>query len=353
MVATVGTAMIASSSAGTMVQPISRRVLPWTCLGFSFLPGRWRNLIANHDGRDDDRDADDDRDDQDRDEQVVDLLRLRALGLERVLPVVLDLGATGEDEHDGSGGGEDEPASPRAAWRHVPFRAVRLSTGAGGRSWPGSPARRHSTWANFRSSNFYAGLLAGTLAGRDGVHESGVVAHVVRRVFGGESGDGVVERGAGAQVAREGGGVPGPGVGPGQGPGAEGAVVRELAQIHPGEVALTLHVPELAHVVVVPRAVRWPTRGRCRWPPGSGAARPPPAVPRGRAATAPTYGASTDGCASFTWSTMRSPAASPVASNRQTQQRVPTLPTPTTRRATSTSRKRSIRKRRSSLSDDR
>ena len=39
-VATVGTAMIASSSAGRIVQPISRRVLPWICFGFSFLPGR-------------------------------------------------------------------------------------------------------------------------------------------------------------------------------------------------------------------------------------------------------------------------------------------------------------------------
>ncbi len=40
MVATVGTATIASSSAGRIVQPISSRVLPWICFGFSFLPGR-------------------------------------------------------------------------------------------------------------------------------------------------------------------------------------------------------------------------------------------------------------------------------------------------------------------------
>ena len=40
MVLTVGTAMTARISAGTIVQPISSWVLPWICLGFSFLPGR-------------------------------------------------------------------------------------------------------------------------------------------------------------------------------------------------------------------------------------------------------------------------------------------------------------------------
>ena len=40
MVATVGTAMIASNNAGMIVHPISSRVLPWICLGFSFVPGR-------------------------------------------------------------------------------------------------------------------------------------------------------------------------------------------------------------------------------------------------------------------------------------------------------------------------
>ena len=36
----VGTATTASRSAGTMVQPISSRVLPWICFGLSFLPAR-------------------------------------------------------------------------------------------------------------------------------------------------------------------------------------------------------------------------------------------------------------------------------------------------------------------------
>ena len=49
---------------------------------------------------------------EDRHEEVVDLLCLRALRLERVLPVVLDLGAPGEDQREGSDGDEDEPASP-------------------------------------------------------------------------------------------------------------------------------------------------------------------------------------------------------------------------------------------------
>ena len=69
-------------------------------------------LQGEVDGGDDDRDADHDRDDQDRHEQVVDLLGLRALGLQRVLPVVLDLGARSEDEGDGGDSDEDEPASP-------------------------------------------------------------------------------------------------------------------------------------------------------------------------------------------------------------------------------------------------
>ena len=77
MVATVGTAMMASSSAGRIVHPISSLVLPWICFGFSFLPGAVAELHRQHDGGDDDRDADDDGDDQDRDEEVVDLLGLR------------------------------------------------------------------------------------------------------------------------------------------------------------------------------------------------------------------------------------------------------------------------------------
>ena len=69
-------------------------------------------LHGEEDGGDDDRDADDDRDDEDRHEEVVDLLCLRAFRLEGILPVVLDLGARGEDEGEGSDGDEDEPASP-------------------------------------------------------------------------------------------------------------------------------------------------------------------------------------------------------------------------------------------------
>ena len=46
MVPMVGTAITASSRAGTIVQPISSRVLPWTCFGFSFLPSRYRNFTA-------------------------------------------------------------------------------------------------------------------------------------------------------------------------------------------------------------------------------------------------------------------------------------------------------------------
>ena len=86
--------------------------MPCTCFGFSLVPFLCRNFSGDEDGGDDDRDADHDRDDQDRHEEVVDLLGLRALGLERVLPVVLDLGARGEDEGDGGDSDEDEPASP-------------------------------------------------------------------------------------------------------------------------------------------------------------------------------------------------------------------------------------------------
>jgi len=46
MVATVGTAMIARSSAGSTVHPISRRVLPCTCFGFSLVPFLYRNFTA-------------------------------------------------------------------------------------------------------------------------------------------------------------------------------------------------------------------------------------------------------------------------------------------------------------------
>src|SRR6478735_7030666 len=46
MVATVGTATTARISAGTIVHPISRGVLPWICFGLSGLPSRWRNLMA-------------------------------------------------------------------------------------------------------------------------------------------------------------------------------------------------------------------------------------------------------------------------------------------------------------------
>ena len=127
MVATVGTAMMARSSAGTIVQPISSARVAVDLL---------RVLVAARRGTGT----------SPRGTTVATMMAMPTtiamirigmkrlsifwacgpLGCERVLPVVLDLGAPGEDEGDGSDGGEDEPASPRAAWRHVPFRVSQV-----------------------------------------------------------------------------------------------------------------------------------------------------------------------------------------------------------------------------------
>ena len=75
-------------------------------------------------GRDEYGYADECGDAEDREEEVVDLLGRRTLRVERVLTVVVAGGMSAPTEHDGqeSGDDEDEPASPRAAWRHVPFQ---------------------------------------------------------------------------------------------------------------------------------------------------------------------------------------------------------------------------------------
>ena len=358
MVATVGTAMMASSSAGRIVHPISSRVLPWICFGFSFLPGAVAELHRQHDGGDDDRDADDDRDDQDRDEEVVDLLRLRdPWAASEFCPLFLT------SEHPARTSTTAATAA-RTSRRPRERRGVMSPSESGRAGVPRAPVACPIGEPHPGASALYMGELpvqqllrptSGKAPARPRSPRPGRRGHggCWPRTFAAKPAIASVEDRAGPEVAGERGGVAGAGVGPGQGPGAECPVVRELAQVHPGQVALALHVPQLAHVVLVTAAGRLaPAEEDVARGLGEPLAGDDPAALVTEAVDAPTYGASTDGCASFTWSTIRSSAAvrrSPRS--RHTQHRVPTLPTPTTRRATSTTRKRSRRKRRSSVSD--
>ena len=101
-----------------------------------------------HDDGAEHEDADDGRDHADRPEEVVDLVGRLPLRFEGVLAVVgRGRAATREYERQRDGGDEDEPASPRAAWRHVPFRI------------PWARSRRHQRVGSPGASALYMGRL--------------------------------------------------------------------------------------------------------------------------------------------------------------------------------------------------
>ena len=96
-----------------IVHPISSFELPWICVGTSssgcFLARNWNRMIAtvpHHEH------ADDAGDDEDRDLEVVDLLGLRAFGIEDVLRGA-PVGTS--DEHEGEKAKGHECAEPKHA----------------------------------------------------------------------------------------------------------------------------------------------------------------------------------------------------------------------------------------------
>src|SRR5262249_18924819 len=114
----------------------------------------------------------------------------------------------------------------------------------------------HPTWVRF------PGLAAGLLLladGRhppragDGLQQPLVIPLVLAGVGDREVRGGVVEVLAAAELAGDHRRPPGPGVRAGQRPAAEPAVVIELVGVHQGDAHASLHVPQLAHVVVLGR----------------------------------------------------------------------------------------------------
>lgn len=79
--------------------------------------------------------------------------------------------------------------------------------GAGGGE---TPARRHSTWANFRRSNFYSTVLPATRPPAIASPTERMIVLVEGRVAGGEPGDRTLEHGPAARMAGDGRSVAGP-----------------------------------------------------------------------------------------------------------------------------------------------
>ena len=181
--------------------------------------------------------------------------------------------------------------------------------------------------------------LCSYASGGYGVQERRVVALVLVGVGLGEGSDGAIEDVGGTEVAGDCDRVAGTRVGAGERPRAQPGVEGHVGRLASRRCRTRSSSPradgrrgrELE--ARRGRAARAAIRGRCRSRPASAAGPRPPAAPGWRTQTRRRTARVRKRGASFAWRNSASLESAP--SSRITQQRVPTLPTPTTLRARS------------------